>query len=73
MTNTELFIVRLWDGMDGAWYDISGPVSREEANDIWNKKTKNGTKKISYNEIDYYKIFPANTSMFYDKDNEAFR
>jgi hypothetical protein len=65
-----LYVVRLYDGMDGAWYDITGPVTREEAERIWNKRTCSGTSEISYeNDIDYYRIFPANTKMFYNVDN----
>jgi len=61
----ERFIVRLYDGMDGYWSDVSRYVSREEADRIWMEKTKNGTEKTSYEDIDYFKIFPANTMMLY--------
>ena len=62
---SDLFIVRLWDGFDGIWCDVEGPVSKEEANRIWNEKTANGTKSAKYSDIDYYAIFPADTSMLY--------
>lgn len=66
MTKTsegETFIVRLWDGMDGIWMDVSEPVSKAEADRIWNEKTKNGTEKTKYDDIDYYHVFPADTVM----------
>jgi hypothetical protein len=69
----ELFVVRLWDGMDGEWMDVSGPVSKEEADKIWNEETKNGTHAASYNDIDYYRVFPADTRMIYSGGNEMFR
>lgn len=62
---TELFVVRLWDGMDGIWMDVSESVSKEEADRIWAEKTKNGTKNTKYDDIDYYCIFPADTVMRY--------
>jgi hypothetical protein len=61
-TQTSLKIVRLFDMMDG-WIDITGPVSEEEAQKIWNEKTKNGTQKTTYEDGDYYKVFPADTKM----------
>lgn len=69
----DLFIVRIWDGMDGAWYDVTGPVSRDEAQAIWNERTNFGTEKISFDEIDYFKIFPADTHMFFNPQNEMCR
>lgn len=64
-TKEEKFIVRLYDGFDNEWIDVSSPVSKEEAQRIWNDKTKNGTQKTKYEDIDYYDIFPANTTMHY--------
>ena len=61
----DLFVVRLFDGFDFEWMDVSEPVSKEEATRIWNKKTKNGTKQTSFAEIDYYAIFPADTRMLF--------
>lgn len=57
-----LMIVRLWDMMDG-WADISEPISKEEATRLWNEKTGGGKHNISYNDGDYYQIFPADTKM----------
>lgn len=59
-----LFVVRLWDMLDG-WIDITGPLSREEADKVWNKETHNGTRNTEYAHGDYYKVFPANTRMVY--------
>ena len=61
----KLFIVRIYDGFDYEWYDVSDAVSKEEADRIWNEKTNNGTQKTQYNDIDYYKIFPADTKMLF--------
>ena len=61
----EKFVVRLYDGFDYVWIDVSEPVSKEEANRIWNEKTENGTRKTKYEDIDYFAIFPADTVMHY--------
>lgn len=70
---TAKFIVRLWDGMDGCWCDCTGAVSAREALEVWGERTKNGTEKIKFAEIDYFCIFPADTRMFWNGDNEMFR
>lgn len=59
----ELFVVRFYDGFDNAWMDVSVPVSAEKAHEIWNEKTNKGTKNATFNEIDYYRVFPADTIM----------
>lgn len=59
------YIVRLYDGFDNKWLDISEPVSWDEAREIWNQKTKNGIEKTKFDDIDYFKIFPADTVMLY--------
>lgn len=61
----HLYIVRLYDGFDNEWIDVSSPVSKEEAQRIWNNKTKNGTEKTEFNDIDYYEIFPADRIMVF--------
>ena len=58
----EQWIVRLFDMFDG-WIDISEPISREKADEMWNEKTKNGTQKTKYADGDYFAIFPADTKM----------
>lgn len=65
MNEEGLFIVRLYDGMDNQWMDVSGAVPHDEAEKIWREKTNGGTKNISFDEIDYYKIFPSDTNMVY--------
>lgn len=60
----NLFIVRLFDMFDG-WMDVSEPLSKEEAEKMWNEKTNNGTENTQYSHGDYYKIFPANTRMIF--------
>ena len=61
----EKFIVRLYDGFDDEWIDITKPISKDEATKIWNKETKDGTERTCFGDIDYYKIFPADTRMFF--------
>jgi len=61
----ELFIVRLYDGFDNQWIDVSEPLTKAEAQKVWDKKTGNGSKNTSYNDIDYYRIFPADTKMLF--------
>lgn len=65
MGNIELFIVRLYDGFDNQWIDVSEPVTKEEADKIWNERTKNGKGNIEFADIDYYAIFPAETKMLF--------
>ena len=59
------YVVRLYDGFDNLWIDVSKPVTLNEAEEIWNQKTDNGTKKTDFQDIDYYKIFEADTKMLY--------
>jgi len=73
VSDAKLCVVRLWDGMDGAWIDVTEPIPEEEANRIWNEKTKNGTEYAEYDDIDYYKVFPADTVMHWSGDREMFR
>jgi hypothetical protein len=55
----EKFVVRLYDGFDNEWIDVSGPVDKKTAKKIYNEKTNNGTKDTNFFDfIDYYKIFP---------------
>lgn len=68
--NEDKYIVRLWDGGDGYWIDISKPLSKEDATSLWNKETKNGTCNTKYEDYDYYAIFPANTVMLYAPPSE---
>lgn len=64
------FIVRHYDGFDNDWIDVSKPVSQEEAERILAAKTAGGTKNTSYGDIDYYRIFPADTTMLHSAAGE---
>lgn len=64
-TEGDKFIVRLYDGFDNQWCDVTGPVSKEEADRIYDKETNNGTKATNFSDIDYYRIFPAGTKMMF--------
>jgi len=59
------FIVRHYDGFDRNWIDASGPLSRNAAQRRWLELTNDGTQNTGYDDIDYYRIFPANTRMLY--------
>ena len=65
-TEAGRYVVRAWDGMDGCWTDCTGEVGRDEALRYWASHTDVGTHHASYSEIDYYRIFPADTHMLYD-------
>lgn len=67
------FIVRVWDGMDGIWCDCTGAVSAEKALDEWEARTNNGTRQTKYEDIDYYRIFDADTHMHFSGDREMNR
>jgi len=62
-SETGLYIVRLFDGFDYEWMDVTEALPWEKAVEVWNNHTENGTKKTSYNDIDYYRIFPSSTRM----------
>jgi hypothetical protein len=64
---TDKWIVRLYDHFDG-WMDITGPVDIITAQRIWDEKTGFGQMYSSYQDGDYYKIFPANTKMLYSAE-----
>ena len=69
----ELYVVRLYDGFDNEWMDVSEPVSRKEAEKILNEKTEDGTKNTKFDDIDYYAIFPADTIMYYSQEGREKR
>ena len=62
----ETYVVRLWDGMDGCWTDCTAEIGQAEALRYWAERTDGGARRISFNEIDYYKIFPGGTHMKWD-------
>jgi len=61
----KLFIFRLYDGFDNQWMDVSEPLPKDEADKVWNEKTVDGTKRTTFDDIDYYEIFPADTKMLF--------
>lgn len=60
-----MYVVRLYDGGDHLWMDVSKPCSWDEAVRLWNEKTDCGMQRTNINDFDYYKIFPAETRMLY--------
>lgn len=58
------FVLRMFDMFDG-WLDLTGPLSKEEAEKKWQEYTKNGTEHTKYEDGDYYRVFEANTKMIY--------
>ena len=64
----ELFVVRLYDGFDHEWMDVSDVLPHDEAKKIWNQRTMNGTYKTKFEDIDYFAIFPANTVMRFSEE-----
>lgn len=62
----ELYIVRLYDGFDREWMDVSKPGTYEEAREVWLQETDGGSENAEYDGIaTYYDIFPANTRMIF--------
>lgn len=68
----DLFIVRLYDGMDNCWMDVSAPLPRAEADKLCGDKNEQrsptSSREGSYDDIDYYKVFPADTQMLFRGD-----
>lgn len=73
LTTSKSFTLRVWDGMDGVWCDVVANVDLGFALRQWCERTENGTKATSFNDIDYYKIFPAELRMRYSGSNTMFR
>lgn len=65
LTTSKSFTLRVWDGMDGCWCDVVASVDLAFALRAWCERTENGTKATSFNDIDYYKIFAADTHMLF--------
>lgn len=63
----EQYILRFWDMFDG-WMNVSEPMSKEDADALWNEKTDNGTRNTKYSDGDYYRVFPADTKMIFTPD-----
>jgi hypothetical protein len=69
------WIVRLWDGMDGCWSDVTEETDAFTALSVWVLKTGSGKHNWRFDDIDYYRIFPAETRMIWDGEagRELFR
>lgn len=67
----DLFIVRLYDGFDNEWIDVSGPLTRGQADQLCGDKnaarfgSAAGKRVGSFDDIDYYAVFPTETKMLY--------
>ena len=67
------FIVRHWDGMDGVWTDVSdGSLDADGALALWEGHTAVGTRNIDFRQIDYYRIFPADSVMLWSDERSMF-
>lgn len=71
--STAVFTLRVWDGMDGVWCDVVANVDLGFALREWCKHTKDGTEHTKFDDIDYYKIFPADTKLMYSGGYMMFR
>jgi hypothetical protein len=76
---TDLYIVRLWDGFDGEWMDVSEPMPKADAETLAGDKNAArggslaGKRSGSYSDIDYYAAFPADTRMKFADGNSQTR
>lgn len=67
--NEQLYVVRLYDGFDNLWMDVSKPMPQSEAEKLAGDKNAArhgsgaGNRNGHYGEIDYYKAWPADTRM----------
>lgn len=63
-TPEPLFVLRLWDMFDG-WMDIGEVTTKTEADAAWAEHTDDGKHNTCYADGDYYKVFPADTTMVF--------
>ncbi len=68
MEKEKLYVVRLYDGFDNIWMDVSEPLPYDKAKEIWLERTNGGRTRTKFEHIDYYKIFPADTRMMYSTE-----
>lgn len=60
-SKNKKYVVRLFDGFDNEWFDICELTTYEEAKQLYNEKTCNGTVNTNFRDfIDYYGIFEVN-------------
>lgn len=68
---SDLYVVRHWDGFDGEWIDVSDPMPKADAEKLAGDKNEArsgaaaGKRTGGYSDIDYYKAFPADTKMMF--------
>lgn len=62
---TDKFIVRCYDGFDNQWCDCTGALPWDEAWKELMRLTKGGTANTKFADIDYYSVFPSDTTMLY--------
>ena len=67
---TKLYVVRLYDGFDRYWIDVTKPLKYEEAEKEWNELTHDGTQNTKFDDIDYYRIFDSDTKMLYSAHDD---
>ena len=65
---SDLYVVRLYDVFDEIWIDVCEPMSKDKAEKLLAKETNNGKKNVKFDDLTYYKIFPADTKMLYSTD-----
>lgn len=64
-----VYVVRLYDGFDRIWIDVSSKnLTLPEAASLWDKKTDGGNEHARYDDLDYYDVFPANTTMLFSSE-----
>jgi hypothetical protein len=76
MTDQPQWVVRLWDGFDGEWMEIAGPMSEAEARREAEKRNQkhSGNKHANFSTaIDYYRAFPADTKMVFSDGHSMTR
>ena len=71
--SNKMYVVRLYDGFDNEWMDISKELPYEEARKVWLEKTNGGKERTNFNGIDYYHIFPADTAMRFSEKGKRQR
>lgn len=76
---SDLYIVRLYDGWDGEWMDVTAPCKKDVADAICetNNAARGGSlagkRTGSYSDGDYYAVFPADTKMMFSEGRSLTR
>lgn len=75
----KTFIVRLWDGWDGEWMDVSEPLPYLEARELAGNNNAGrggqlaGKREGNFNDGDYYAVFESDTKMVFSDGNSQTR